>query len=465
MAYPVRKIILVLIALSAPAVGLTIQEKQPSKPCPALDLIVDPSTDVHAQETFKFATAAMLKSERFQELDCTADSLRSSKARFAGGAWKLHTFYTGLEDPLVGHATEEDWQGHISRLQRWIAEKPLSITARVALAKSYGGYAWAARGEGMADTVSQSGWKLFGQRLEQARATLEGAAGLNAKCPEWYVAMEMVGTGQGWGVSEANQLMDKAIAFEPSYYATYRMHAGFLLPKWHGEDGDTAKFAQEVSDRLGGPDGDVLYFEIATGVACRCGDDHEASRMSWSRIQKGASEVEKQYGVSLLNLNQLAYMALKFHDPILAEDTFKRLGDNWDKDTWGTESYYKRVQKWATTAAPQEAHNRAMKQVAEWNLQMPQGAQYKAAFEEKLAPIMQQCVQKNPENLEKFDFLVMVGEDGHGDPGFMTHVTPIVECLRQTLAQPTMKPFPRPPRFSYWILLELDPVKFIVSAN
>jgi hypothetical protein len=189
-------------------------------------------------------------------------------------------------------------------------------------------------------------------------------------------------------------------------------------------------------------------------VACRGREFRKAPRKSRSNM-----------ACLSLNLNQLAYMALKFHDPILAEDTFKRLGDNWDKDTWGTESYYKRVQKWATTAAPQEAHNRAMKQVAEWNLQMPQGAQYKAAFEEKLAPIMQQCVQKNPENLEKFDFLVMVGEDGHGDPGFMTHVTPIVECLRQTLAQPTMKPFPRPPRFSYWILLELDPVKFIVSAN
>jgi hypothetical protein len=69
MAYPVRKIILVLIALSAPAVGLTIQEKQPSKPCPALDLIVDPSTDVHAQETFKFATAAMLLDRRKAAFD------------------------------------------------------------------------------------------------------------------------------------------------------------------------------------------------------------------------------------------------------------------------------------------------------------------------------------------------------------------------------------------------------------
>ena len=106
-----------------------------------------------------------------------------------------------------------------------------------------------------------------------------------------------------------------------------------------------------------------------------------------------------------------------------------------------------------------------MKQIAESNAETPQGAQYKVAFEEKFTPIMQQCVQSTPGDLEKFEFLLKVDRDGHADPGFMTHRTRVLECLIQTLGQSSNRPFHGRLDFLYWIFLELVPAKFVVASQ
>src|SRR5882724_5403664 len=71
--------------------------------------------------------------EQFDALDKMAQEVRASKNRFRGGGWKLHTIYAGLTTPVVpppAKPTDEDWKAHLSRLQRWIASRPGSITPR-----------------------------------------------------------------------------------------------------------------------------------------------------------------------------------------------------------------------------------------------------------------------------------------------------------------------------------------------
>jgi hypothetical protein len=91
-----------------------------------------------------------------------------------------------------------------------------------------------------------------------AKDTLNDATSLDAKCPEWFVAMQGVAQGQEWTVPEETELVEKAIAYEPAYYSFYGRHANFLLPRWYGEEGDIAKFATQAADRIGGKDGDIL---------------------------------------------------------------------------------------------------------------------------------------------------------------------------------------------------------------
>lgn len=143
-------------------------------------------TDADSQPASAFRTTVrdLLNSENFTQLEAIASAARSQKSRFLGGGWKLHTFYGVIEDPGSRTATDEEWSAHIARLQRWIDSKPDSITPRVALAESYLQFARKARGNGEADTVTAEGWKLFGDRAQQALDTLDLAKPLSAKDPE-----------------------------------------------------------------------------------------------------------------------------------------------------------------------------------------------------------------------------------------------------------------------------------------
>jgi hypothetical protein len=135
-------------------------------------------------QRFMDQTKALLMREQFSELDKIADEVRSSKARFPGGSWKLSRFYDARDKTLVrGYETDADWQNHLALIQRWTTARPQSITARLALADAYVAYAWAARGSGYANTVTDQGWRLFEERANKAAEILQDSATLTPQCP------------------------------------------------------------------------------------------------------------------------------------------------------------------------------------------------------------------------------------------------------------------------------------------
>jgi len=458
--------ILLISPVHANAQAGNSSQMSQSAACPAVDLNYDFSTDIHAVKEFDAAVAELFRQEKFTELDCIADSLRSSKARFSGGASKLHIFYPGVSQP-EGHATDQDWKAHVERAQRWVAAKPQSITASVALAESYASYAWYARGESTSDTVTGSGWNLFGQRLDKAKEILDEASSLEQKCPEWYAVMQEVALGQGWNIARETALFERAIAFDPSYYQFYRNHALFLAPQWNGGEGESAKFAQTMADRVGGKQGDLLYFEIAIQLVCRC-EDPQFTRMSWTRVQSGYAEVEKKYGVSLTNLNDFALMAIKARDSEVADGVFKRLGDNWDKGTWGSEAFFTSNKKWAADIAPAEARFRRLRKASEANLKTAEGQRFKKDFDVKFAKFMEPCVQGAGGDLNKFEMMIEVNKDGGVQNLSANNMTAVAGCLFETLMQTERKKekvFPKPPQPDYWVVLEVDPSSFLVASK
>ena len=464
----VRCIAAAVLVLSIIAVYRWAPHKVLARTCvPPSDpgLLADDATDVHAVDEYKAAVGRMLQQERFEQLDCLADSLRRSKERFAGGMWKLHIFYSGLEAPLL-HPTPQDWDDHINRLKHWQSANRKSLTARVALAESYLGYAWYARGEGTSDTVSESGWQLFGHRAEEARNILQKASTLDAADPEWYVAMESVSLAQGWDREQARTLLEQAINAEPGYYYVYRMHALYLLPKWYGEDGDTELFAERMADRLGGEQGDAVYFQIAGFLVCNCNDQPQLSHMSWPRIQSGFAALEKQYGTSLTNLNLLAQMAVKLKDAVVADKAFQRIGEQWSESSWRTQSYFESSRNWASQVAPSMTAKQSIEAEVAANLATAEGTRYQAAFEKSFATLMHQCAPRREGDDVPFEMLVQVGPGGTVKGMMSDTSTAVSVCLFQKLMNSEMThaaPFPPPPQAPYWVRLNLSPPPYSAS--
>jgi hypothetical protein len=429
----------------------------------------DLSTNIQALRDYRETIAGLLEESKFKQLDCLADRFRSSKERFPGGGWKLYVLYEGLESPVQypQHPTGKDWNVLLRRLKQWVAFRPRSLTARVALASAYVDYAWDARGYGYIDTVSESGSKLFGERIAEARRILEQASALPTKCPEWYLAMQRVAESEGWSVAEARGLFDEGSKFEPGYYYSARVFAYYLQPKWGGEAGDTEKFTLELADRIGGDQGDFLYFQLATSLLCGCGDE---PHLSWPRIKRGFEASERLYGVSMLNLNQIAFLASRYGelDAVMADQALTRIGEQWHEETWKNKETFETTKKWAASYAPAAAQHQAMEEDAKANMQTPEGLHYKASFEKTYREFVQQCVQAEGPTLGKFETLTKIGATGTVEDVKIYWNGPTAMCVYQklhTLQQEKATPFPPPPQAPYWVRLDLDGEQFAAVTS
>jgi hypothetical protein len=442
--------------------------KTTAAPCTFSDADFDTAADVHALDEYRDAIAQLLKQGDFAQLDCLADAARAGKTRFSGGAWKLRNIYIGLAEPCPGHPTQEDWSKHFELMERWAKQNPHSITAPIALAESYVRFGWDARGGGYADSVSDSGWKLMAERAAKAKAILEENAELAKKCPDWYLAMQLVAQAQGWDLVQARALYEKAVAFEPGYQYYYRVLAEYLQPKWEGQEGDAARFAEEAANKVGGDDGDILYYWIADVIVCGC-HDPEFTHFSWPRAQKGFTALEKKYGSSMLFVNSYALMAAKSNDMIAADPAFKRIGDEWDKDKWVTEDFFKSERDIAAQMAPFQVKARAFRAEAEANMKSAEGQAYRAAFDPKFAVFERACLNEANGDTSKFEFLVQVGENGTiEDAHPEKQPNAFALCLMKEMYAAYVKkerPFPPPPKVPYRMLLEIDPTTLSAAAK
>ena len=434
----------------------------------------DASTEAEALNAYIAAISSMVHAERFDALDCIADRARANKERFPGGHWKIHELYKGLDNPApTKHATGEEWQDLIGLLQRWIETNPKSVTARVALASAWVGYAFAARGDGYADTVSQNGWKLYEERTTKGERVLADAATLPVTCPESYVVKLNIAQNQSWEKDRILALYREAVTFEPGYYYYGRAVAMMLEPRWFGEPGDAAKFVEEEANRIGGKAGDAYYFQLAStkDVICGCEED---PKLSLERVERGYGAVEQMYGVSMWNLNQFAFLSLHLHnkpDVLIADQTFARIGTEWSKYSWGDEKTFERTKDWVQQVLPAMKQHAAREAEGETNAKTPEGAHYQASIEKAYKDMLRECVRSDGGTVHEwdgeFETLILVGASGTVEDVDTNCMGPVVQCLftKMRAARETRAHlFPAPPKASYWVRIDLDWSEFAPEA-
>jgi hypothetical protein len=301
--------------------------------------------DISHEGRWRRAIENDLVNEKFDDLDRLAETYRRDKTRLPGGDWALHAFYGTLDSPQL---TDKDSVDHLAHLRKWMELRPESITARVALATSLHRWAWVARGNGFANTVTPEGARLFHERSQEAQIILDGSRDMKTMCPQWYSQMLAVGVAEGWDVPRMREIFERGVQFEPGYQYLYEQFAYAILPKWYGQPGDAAKFAKTSADRLGGDTGDIMYFEIATNLIRRGNGDFPVHEMDWERIQRGFQGVVAQYGSSRRIQNEFAFMAYKYKDTDVARQQFASIGDDWATGVWRDRQFFDRARDWAT---------------------------------------------------------------------------------------------------------------------
>jgi hypothetical protein len=295
----------------------------------------------------KKSAAAFFEGKDYDKLDELAAKLRTSKECYANGHWKLADVYTALVPS--DDASDDKWENCIANLQDWVASKPDSITARVSLANILVNYAWQARGGGYAGTVTDKGWQLFSERLNQAMKVLDEAGNLKEQCSHYWPVKMRAALGLQMDKDQFNDLFSQAITNAPDYELSYLQRAIYLMPRWYGGEGEIESDLEKSADQIGGEDGDMLYAQVVWSIHARSSSDNvfKENHFSWARVDRGFGVIEKRFPDSLAAKGERAYLAAYAGDAEKTRVYLKETQGNADLSVWYYKNEYIRVANWA----------------------------------------------------------------------------------------------------------------------
>jgi tetratricopeptide (TPR) repeat protein len=289
----------------------------------------------------------LLVNKDYDKLDDLAAKYRSSKECYVNGVWKLGYFYKGLD--LSDETSDAQCEARFSDLRSWIQAKPDSITPRVALANDLVSYAWKARGSGWASTVSNDGWQLFGQRLNEAVETLNEAKSVKEECPCWWSVRLQTILGLQGDRTQYEDVFNQAIKVYPDYKPFYFKRAIYLLPRWSGSKGEWESEITKVADQIGGDNGDIFYAQAVWYMHDNAGFDNifTENQLSWTRVDKGFVDIEKQFPDSLAAKNERAYLGVLACDAPTARKYFDQTEGKVDLSVWNSTNDFIKFANWA----------------------------------------------------------------------------------------------------------------------
>jgi parallel beta-helix repeat protein len=291
-----------------------------------------------------------LLSRQFDELEETANNLRTEKRMFSTGTVQLEYFYSSLSfvSPQQEQLTADK---AIEIVNDWIRVKPDSVTPRIVLANIYTNSAWQARGGGWGRDVSPDSWKVFRENLQKAWEVLTETEKLNQWDPELYKTFIRVGMGLGKSDTIMNRLVEKGIAIDKEYYPIYNQRALSLMPRWGGNQGQLAAFAQRAADLNGGDGGEIMYARMVAYVLhyflSASGESFDEIGFSPELAKRGHMKILAKYPRATFYLNSYCLLACFCLDKDTAKTLFDRIGDDWDRDVWRKEVHFNTYRDWA----------------------------------------------------------------------------------------------------------------------
>lgn len=254
-----------------------------------------------------------LLDRRFAHINAMADRLMASKARLPDGRWKLTFVISGLTEELPSRDSKA-WESRLHLVDKWVAETPNNATPYLAKAAFLIAYAWDARGSGYANTVKDTDWPIFQQRIAQAREVLEKSAAVSKQSPLWYENMQTIAIAQAWSEEDFLRLFREGTSKEPTYYFLYFSAADYLLPRWHGSAARLAEFVDEAVKVTEQQEGKTLYARIYWSLLWALQDrTFSPGYADWPRMRQGFEDIVRVYPDNW-NLNAFAYYACMAKD-------------------------------------------------------------------------------------------------------------------------------------------------------
>jgi len=217
--------------------------------------------------------------------------------------FSLTGHYLDIVDKIEGDRMAK-W-GELEPL--WIKHRLDSIDQLLLRGDEYILWAWKARGHGFANTVTEEGWRLFGERLSVAGDALQKAYDRDPSDPRPPTGMVQVTALTDRG--EMGKWFERALAADTNNLEACEVLLNFLQPKWGGSADEMLAFGRRcvTANKFGERVVRTLIeaHKILRGPQGQAGE-YCKSPVVWEDIQLAYNELLRRNPEKLLYYNEFS---------------------------------------------------------------------------------------------------------------------------------------------------------------
>lgn len=264
-------------------------------------------------------------------------------------AWKKDYCYWNDGHPkmsalLMGYQRafnkETDWSVNASRVSNLKKTYPQTDFAALAEAKYWIDYAWNARGNGFASSVTPDGWKLFRERMQIAEKVLTDSKSYASSLPGWYEQMIIVQNVLDRPEKDIDKTFIEGANKYKTYLPIYKAMGNYMYPKWGGSWEMYDNLVNWSVENTKATEGDSFYARlyIIAGSEMRAGEDlFKVTKASWAKMKKGFDDLIHRYPLSMWNLNNYAAFACRANDKKTFLILREKIGPNIIGQAWASD--------------------------------------------------------------------------------------------------------------------------------
>jgi hypothetical protein len=279
----------------------------------------------------------------FETLELQLAAILQERKRDKDGYSFLSKAYDQLcRNPDARYAIEKS----LGAFEAWLQHNPSSHFANAAIGMFFLEYAWHARGEGLAMTMTQEGHRLYKERLVKAREYLEKAYLLDPSDAMVPSRLIIVVTGLGPDYMEMEKQFQRAIQADRSEFGAYGAKLTYLMPKWHGTRDMMLAFARQTA-RNAPPDSLAPRVLAKAHWEIHVWSEDQRSYFKnpevWNEVKTVYTTLIRQFPESNELHNWFAKTAYLADDLETAKLELAIIREDWVETVWGSYAGFGRV--------------------------------------------------------------------------------------------------------------------------
>ena len=308
-------------------------------------------TDWETRQALTHRVNKLFWHKHYDELERLCNELRTTKARWPGGTWKLSWIYEGFRPGYKSWPYDQcaDWDGALERIEGWRAKYPDSLSLRMAEAWISVQLAWSCKQDMPIEQLDPERRRWFVDRAALAQRVLEETRASGRLCPDFFEIYLTLGNMLRWDQQHMDDLFAEAVAFEPDYYDCYIRRLEWYLPSYGGDNSKTwQSYINRYTSTLPTDDGALIYAYAVWTIADSYGYRITDPEISWPKLRHGLDVMEKRYPGSVRVHNAFCRFAFEVQDKATARRLFSVPDFKYDRDIWrNNRDLFRQAVEWA----------------------------------------------------------------------------------------------------------------------